>query len=195
MNPSVETLLAEVARLQGECERANCERDEWKRLAHLDPLTGLPNRRAWDERLQAGRRQPSSCFAVALFDIDQFKAINERLGFARGDEVLKQVAARLAATIREREIVARLGGDECGIVLEAVDRTAALNRLEQIRAASCRDAADDSLVAAMTASIGCVVIEPDRPLPSPAELYFAASDALRQAKLAGRNCLAMSSPS
>ena len=92
-------------------------------LAHSDHLTGLPNRRSYEERLaQAIGRARRSGMALALvyLDIDHFKQINDSLGHAVGDAVLSAVARRLSAVVRSTDTVARLAGDEFVIVLEQV---------------------------------------------------------------------------
>ena len=92
-------------------------------LAHTDHLTGLPNRRAYEERLvQAIDRahRNGSPLALVYLDVDHFKQINDTLGHAAGDIVLREVGQRLAATVRVTDAVARLAGDEFVIVLEQV---------------------------------------------------------------------------
>ncbi len=92
-------------------------------VAFRDPLTRLPNRRAFDQRLRRAQRDASG-FAVLYLDLDGFKAINDKHGHATGDRVLETVAARLQATMRDGDIVARLGGDEFAILLHAVTEEA-----------------------------------------------------------------------
>jgi diguanylate cyclase (GGDEF)-like protein len=90
-------------------------------MARTDELTGLPNRRALHERmtLVLGRR-PHQAFAVLLTDLDGFKDVNDRLGHAAGDELLRLVADRLRAALPEGGVLARLGGDEFAAMLPAV---------------------------------------------------------------------------
>src|SRR6202022_1180883 len=94
-------------------------------LAHYDALTDLPNRVLFREQLQCElkRARRNGQLAVLYIDIDQFKSVNDSLGHQIGDELLKGVAARLKACVRETDVVARLGGDEFAIVQTAV-RTA-----------------------------------------------------------------------
>ncbi len=95
-----------------------------QRLAYYDPLTGLPNRILFHDRIQieilntaAGGRS----VGVLLMDIDRFKEINDTLGHDRGDLLLQQVAERLKALMRPTDVVARLGGDEFGILIPLAD--------------------------------------------------------------------------
>ena len=91
-------------------------------LAHYDPLTDLPNRALFHERLkrELPHTAPDRQLAVLYIDIDEFKSVNDLLGHMIGDELLKAVAVSLAACVRETDFVARLGGDEFAIVQTAV---------------------------------------------------------------------------
>jgi two-component system, sensor histidine kinase LadS len=96
---------------------------EMRRLALIDPLTGLPNRMQFAEELTSAieRAHYDECKIAVLFvDLDRFKAINDRFGHRFGDEVLRTVAARLAGRLRASDLVARLGGDEFAAILENV---------------------------------------------------------------------------
>jgi diguanylate cyclase (GGDEF)-like protein len=131
-------------------------------ISQRDPLTGLLNRGAFtaalDDRVAASRAN-GSVFALAFVDLNGFKKINDRHGHATGDIVLQQVAARLAATARERDVIARLGGDEFVILLDDdADGTAAVNRLE---AALLPPHVLDTVVVSVGASIGCALFPAD----------------------------------
>jgi diguanylate cyclase (GGDEF)-like protein len=109
------------------------------RLALLDSLTGLPNRRMLADRLERAigeHYQTGTIVGLALLDIDRFKDINDSLGHDRGDELLQQVAERLRGDLREEDVVARLGGDEFAILLPDVrsvaDADAAARRVRQL---------------------------------------------------------------
>jgi diguanylate cyclase (GGDEF)-like protein len=109
------------------------------RLALLDSLTGLPNRRMLADRLGraiAEHAETGSTVGLALLDVDRFKDINDSLGHDRGDELLEQVAERLRGALREDDVVARLGGDEFAILLPDVrsvaDADAAARRVRQL---------------------------------------------------------------
>lgn len=90
------------------------------RLAYEDALTGLPNRAKLRERLAealSDRARTGAPLAVLVLDLDRFREVNDTLGYAAGDEVLRQVAARVGSLLRPTEILARLGGDEFAILL------------------------------------------------------------------------------
>ena len=100
--------------------------NELRKLAHRDPLTGLPNRLMLEQRLfealtRARARQTR--LALVFIDLNQFKAINDQLGHASGDEVLLAVAQRLRSAVRSSDMVARLGGDEFVVLLEGLSRS------------------------------------------------------------------------
>ncbi len=92
---------------------------ELERLSREDSLTGVANRRAWDEaliRASAEAERTGRPLSVLLLDIDRFKHINDEFGHRRGDEVLQEVAGCLAKRIREADLLARVGGDEFAVL-------------------------------------------------------------------------------
>ena len=120
---SVLTALGDLAALAVDRQRLSStasERSEWfERMAHTDPLTGLANERTVSRILElelarAGRQDGE--VSLALFDVDDFKATNEQGGHVAGDEVLRQVAAVLAESVRLVDTVGRIGGDEFVLV-------------------------------------------------------------------------------
>jgi diguanylate cyclase (GGDEF)-like protein len=97
---------------------------ELRLAASTDPLTGLPNRRAFEERLAhelARARRTDASFALVLADVDHFKQLNDRHGHAAGDEALIELGRLLQAEMRAIDTVARIGGDEFAILLPGTD--------------------------------------------------------------------------
>jgi diguanylate cyclase len=156
-------------------------------LAHSDHLTGLPNRRSYEERFAqavARARRGATPLALAYLDVDHFKQINDSLGHAVGDAVLREFARRLGATVRATDTVARLAGDEFVIVLEQVGSPLECERI----AAKLLDAIRvpfqlDGHTLAVTSSIGIAWSA----RPEQAALAHAADDGLYRSKHAGRD--------
>ncbi len=108
--------------------------------ALTDELTGLPNRRAWEaeftRELSRGRRSGGAEVAVAVLDLDSFKAYNDRRGHRAGDELLKACAAAWSDQLRGADLLARFGGDEFAILLPDCGADDALGLIERLRAAT-----------------------------------------------------------
>ncbi len=97
------------------CAKLTTSSEALKSLAYHDPLTGLPNRLLFHDRLSQAverARRSRQMLAVMLVDLDRFKLINDSLGLEKGDQVLKAAGDRLAGALRKSDTVARLGGDE-----------------------------------------------------------------------------------
>jgi diguanylate cyclase (GGDEF)-like protein len=162
---------------------------EFERLAYLDRLTGLPNRR-YLERHLAGRNDNDkhSRQAVLAIDLDGFKPVNDTHGHAVGDRVLAAVARRIAGVIAERGLLARVGGDEFVAVLPLPGgecREVARDLAEQIRAALENCIEVDHVAFSVGCSIGIAVVPDDA--SSLAGALVVADGALYEAKRAGRN--------
>lgn len=177
-------LMAEIARLRTQRDELNRIRHEATQLAQTDPLTGLPNRRAWEQELFARLPRGHGRLWLAVVDLDKFKQVNDRLGMARGDEVLVRAAKALAEQLRREDMVARLGGDEFGVLLWDVGGQHVEAVLGRLRSAVADQAAPDE-TSHVTASIGYVVAGDES--PGSEDLFAAAERAMRQAKRAGGN--------
>lgn len=106
-------------------------------LATHDPLTGLPNRRTFEQRLDralAEVRREEDEHVLCYIDLDQFKIVNDTCGHAAGDELLKQISDMLHARIRKSDIFARLGGDEFGLLLERCSLSQGIPLIEELLA-------------------------------------------------------------
>ena len=163
---------------------------ELRYLANYDTLTGLPNRALLSERL--GRaivraRRQETRVAVLFLDLDRFKDINDSLGHAAGDRLLKAAATRLQATVSASDTVARLGGDEFTVVLEDVESLPAVERMarEILTAFSMPLEVDERHDVIITPSLG-ISLYPDHALV-PTDLLKFADTAMYQAKAEGRN--------
>lgn len=181
------TLLALALAYQlrvGQEERLRAER-----LAQLDPLTGLNNRRAFYDKTNSlwshaiRHTHPTS---VMLLDIDLFKQVNDAYGHAHGDEVLKATAAILRQSIRLGDILARWGGEEFIVFLPETGRDEAMMLAERLRAAiAAMRVPHERGASAVTASFGIAQRAPDH-LTLDA-LIAAADECLYQSKQHGRN--------
>lgn len=154
--------------------------------ASHDALTGLANRAALEEGA-AGQH------ALLFLDLDGFKAVNDVLGHAAGDQVLVAVAQRLRGHVSARDLVARFGGDEFAILLhEVTDAAVALSVAERVLAAVSEPLVLGGYTARVTGSVGVAL-----PGPGPmllADLLKRADQALYQAKGAGKSCARVYAP-
>jgi diguanylate cyclase (GGDEF)-like protein/PAS domain S-box-containing protein len=156
-------------------------------LASTDELTGIANRRAFMGQLDreiAGAVEFGWPLAVAMFDVDHFKAVNDRYGHAVGDRVLQLIAARAAAVVRGGDLVGRLGGEEFGILMPGASLEEAALVAERLREAMETARELDESLPGVTISIGIATRETQR---RAAELLAAADVALYAAKGEGRN--------
>lgn len=170
--------------------------EEIRLQALLDPLTGLPNRRALTSQLQrasAASLRHGQQGALLFIDLDNFKSVNDTLGHAAGDQLLQQVATRLRDATRTADTSARLGGDEFVVMLENldVDPAKAQALAEMIAEKLLRRLNEDHLlngqVVRCTPSIGLALFPRDG--ADPDTLMRRADHAMYRAKAAGRNTL------
>jgi diguanylate cyclase (GGDEF)-like protein len=188
LRPQVERLAAIVQRSS----------DELQRLADHDPLTGLFNRRRFEQELARTisfvdrYATPSALF---LIDLDGFRAVVDTLGPASGDELLTRVAAALKSTMRETDVVGRLGGDEFAVIAISVGLAEAQVVAEKMLAAVREHGVvvSDGRRTAVSASIGVTVLDHETRLDGEA-LLARADEAMYAAKQAGRDRIAFGDP-
>jgi diguanylate cyclase (GGDEF)-like protein/PAS domain S-box-containing protein len=182
-------LASTNAQLQGEIyERMQVEQRVWH-MAHHDALTGLPNRALLLDRLAQALAQGDRNVhkvVVMFLDLDRFKSINDTLGHAVGDELLKQVGVRLRDSVRAIDTVSRLGGDEFVVVLQDVPIVDDVVRVaEKIVSALAPAIAVDNHELHVTTSIGIAMYPDDG--REVYELMKNADTAMYHAKSSGRN--------
>lgn len=180
--------------LRAERDRLQHKAQQLGRDAHLDVLTGLPNRRALEARLhdllQHAGASPAACLAIV--DIDNFKAVNDRYGHLLGDEVLRAIGALLAQGVREPDFVARWGGEEFVALLHGATPAQAHAACERLRLAiAAHDWASLASGLAVTASIGVHALTPG---DAQDHAIASADRALYAAKRGGRNRVVLGSP-
>jgi diguanylate cyclase (GGDEF)-like protein len=186
-----------VAARTGELESLNAKLRENERqlqaLAHTDALTGLANRLLLDARLEQSMqhaRRSHGQVALLMVDLDHFKAINDSRGHAIGDEVLRSMAERLRAAVREVDTVARIGGDEFVVVLSSIGGAADAERLaEKLVAGIGEPMRVLGMPIECSASIGVALFGGGE--LTAAELLRRADRAMYVAKEAGRNTYRM----
>jgi diguanylate cyclase (GGDEF)-like protein len=187
-----------------ELDRANKEldrrREELLALSRTDALTGLSNRRYFEERLNVEFARSSryrSPLALVMLDIDHFKGLNDRYGHPFGDQVLRAVAQVARERLRDTDLLARYGGEELVALLPETGVREAAGVAERVRAGiealrlsfqpvAGPDEPQRSEPVGCTASLGCASF-PSQGLDEPEQLVRAADDALYAAKESGRN--------
>ncbi|MRS97260.1 EAL domain-containing protein [Ralstonia pickettii] len=184
-----------VALIHDMTEKKRAEEVIW-RQANFDPLTELPNRHMFYNRLRheiARARQASTQLALLFIDLDRFKEVNDTLGHDQGDVLLKEIARRISAIVRGTDTVARLAGDEFTIILPDLPDAGAATPI--IRALLARIAAPLQLgeeSVEVSASIGVAMYPRDA--DSAESLLVRADQAMFAAKSAGRNQWAVFTP-
>jgi diguanylate cyclase (GGDEF)-like protein len=157
--------------------------------SHTDALTGLPNRTLLEDRLRQAiikAQRDGGYLALMIVDLDKFKPVNDTHGHAVGDELLREMARRMVACVRESDTVARMGGDEFMVLLPGVDQVHdALLVAEKIRESLNHSFALEGDRMAISASIG-VAAFPEHG-DDATSLFRAADEALYRAKAQGRN--------
>ncbi|MFA6019783.1 MAG: diguanylate cyclase [Rhodospirillales bacterium] len=163
------------------------------KLAHHDPLTGLPNRALFLDRLEvalATAKRAGHKASVLFIDLDKFKPVNDELGHEAGDILLCEIAKRLQAALREADTVARFGGDEFVVLLPEIDHdhdalTVAGSLIERVR--------DEIMVKGHACHVGCSIGIAFFPgdADEPARLVEQADQAMYRAKQTGSGAIRM----
>ena len=171
-------------------------REDMRFKATHDPLTGLFNRGVIMDLLSrelSRTHREDGCTTILLGDVDHFKNVNDTLGHVTGDEVLREIARRLLASVRSYDFVGRYGGEEFLIVLNNCNLPSALQRAEQIRRAIASTRVQTARgPVPVTMSLGILASTEWGVLPAE-ELLREADVALYKAKSAGRNCVKVAS--
>ena len=168
---------------------------EARQQSRTDVLTGLSTRRVLDETIESECERSerySRPFSAAMIDVDNFKQINDTLGHAEGDMVLKKLAEVLRKETRATDTIARYGGDEFVLLMPETELEETLQAMERIRRAVESSNISDNL----KVTISCGVASWNQTSrTTPMDLIRRADVALYQAKQAGRNCIAATQPS
>ncbi|MET3683144.1 diguanylate cyclase (GGDEF)-like protein/PAS domain S-box-containing protein [Alkalibacillus flavidus] len=162
--------------------------NELKSFAFHDPLTGLPNRRKFKQKLldHVNKSEDVGQYAVLMFDIDDFKAVNDTYGHDIGDEVIKEFGRRIESSLRDHDLVARMGGDEFIALLTGIqtekDALEVVQRIQKVLEKEW-EIADRHI--SLTTSVGIVL--PDDETVTDEELIKLADNALYDAKALGKD--------
>jgi diguanylate cyclase len=165
------------------------ELDRTRREAHTDALSGVANRKAFDDKLKlllGYQRRFGSPFALLLADLDHFKWINDTYGHQAGDRVINQLGALLASQVRDGDFVARYGGDEFAVLLANTDLEAAAKVAQRIcvETTHINFGAASNEQTAVTLSLGLAIAQGG---DSPEAIFKRADEALYASKKGGRN--------
>ena len=184
-------ILQTLETLQRDSERLSEELNRMTLLSLTDELTGLPNRRAFVQRLQdeiSRVQRYGQPLTVAIMDLDRFKSINDEFGHCQGDSVLSRYAQEVLTVFRQHDMVARYGGEEFAVILPNTEAGGACRALEKAQAVARRQSlrVDKAELPLPTFSAGVAVYHPGE---SADALVKRADDALYRAKEAGRNCI------
>ncbi|NVO05205.1 MAG: diguanylate cyclase [Rhodoferax sp.] len=171
--------------------------EELRTMAQHDPLTGLPNRALFYDRLGqelARAKRLDGRFAMVFIDLDHFKPINDTYGHGVGDQVLRQVAQQLQHSVRASDTVGRIGGDEFVVLLAQLSTTDSILALaEKLRLALKQTFVVEGHALVVSCSVGVAVYPQDG--EDAVALTKAADDAMYEAKEAGRDCIRLSDAS
>src|SRR2546422_3077751 len=189
------TAISECLKKATREKAARRQKLETERLAVIDALTDLYNRRYLADavRRECGRvGRYGGTLSCLMIDIDGFKQYNDLYGHLQGDAILRQVASLISGSIRDCDIAARFGGDEFCLVLTETNHEGALHLAERLRTSIAEQFLVTGRRVPVTASIG--VFTTTGPFPYPESIIKGADNALRRAKMAGKNQVHAISP-
>lgn len=176
-------LISEIEELRAEVGRLKHRLNEAEQQADHDVLTPVLNRRAFVRELgrtSSYAQRYGAPAALVYFDLDGFKAVNDRFGHAGGDEALRQVAKRLLANLRDTDVVGRLGGDEFGVILTQADMTVALEKAASLsQAIEAAPVPTGDWMMPLHVSYGVTAVDPSA---QPEELLSRADAAMYASK-------------
>lgn len=178
----------DVHKLHAETDALRHELDALRERAFHDALTGLPNRHAYDERLQLElnkRHHSGQALTMAVLDLDHFKAVNDEFGHQTGDRVLKHVAKVLEQRLRSHDFLARFGGEEFVVLLPATALPGAIQVIDELRKHIAHSRFKFKQTP-LSITVSCGVAD-FSPADSPEEVFARADQALYAAKQRGRN--------
>ena len=188
MTSRLERSLEEQTEMAQELDKVNKDLEE---RASTDGLTGLSNRRAFDESLErelAQSQRQNKPLSLIILDVDHFKRFNDDFGHQAGDLVLKQLGGTLTASVRKSDLPARYGGEEFAVVMPFTNQAQAIGVAERVRSnVEQMRVPWEGQMLKVTVSLGCTTVLGSRSDISPEATIKAADAALYEAKENGRN--------
>lgn len=188
MHGQINALQGQLQDVQGQTSRLQDSLHEQRQRALTDALTGLPNRIAYQERLEqefARFRRYGGELSLAVLDIDHFKRINDQHGHLSGDKALKAIAQQLQESLRRSDLVARYGGEEFVVLLTETNQSDAERALDKLRVSIQNQPIDlGGVLLHITVSFGLSSFKVG---DNPGEVFERADKALYRAKETGRN--------
>ncbi len=184
----VKNIMGKLSVVESEVSDLKASLHQANEQAFVDALTGVPNRRAYDERIKLEfkrwqrKKEP---LVLAVMDIDHFKSINDTYGHPIGDKVLRTISQLVDKKVRDSDFFGRVGGEEFAVIFTGIDLDNALKRLDQFRESieSCKFGSKGKRIL-ITMSVGCALFDED---DAPEDVYERADKALYKAKSSGRN--------
>lgn len=177
-----ERMINDLQRENAKLRRAVAELESYRKLAYRDALTGLWNRRYFEERLSQeqslARRKTSRRYSLMILDLNDLKRINDVEGHAAGDEAIKRAAAFLKSRLREHDVICRVGGDEFAVILREIGPGECAQLVHRLRGELAK--ANMRRPGSVALSIGTASFPEDA--TTTRELYLRADEAMYQDK-------------